>query len=168
MSANTPLDLVLLSARIILGGFFVVDRFRWFWDPQHTGSRRHLLNEARREHLRAKIQQITGLHSVWWSVIVAVIEFFGGLALIFGLFTPIVAAGILVILIIASHGNFQKKVIENQQPVDRIDVLSCYFWTVEPLYIWMAVMLLLLGAGTISLDFLIKVLAPQFYIFPWL
>ena len=158
---------MLLSARIILGGFFVLDRFRWFWDPEHTGSRRHLLNEARREHLRAKIEQVTGLHSVWWSVVVAVIEFFGGLGILFGFLTPIAAVGILAILLIASHGNFHEKVIVKQQPQDKIDVLSCYFWTIEPLYIWMAAMIAILGAGSISLDHLIRVFAPQFYVFPW-
>ena len=167
MFTLTPLDFVLLTARIILGGFFVVDRFRWFWDPQHTGSARHLLNEARREHLRAKIEQITGLRSMLWSVVVAVVEFFGGLALIFGLLTPLAAAGILVILIIASRGNFHEKVIVRQKPVDKIDVLSCYFWTVEPLYIWMAAMIVILGAGAISLDHLVRAFAPQFYILPW-
>jgi uncharacterized membrane protein YphA (DoxX/SURF4 family) len=167
MFAMAPLDFVLLSARIILGGFFVIDRFRWFWDPQHTGSQRHLLNEARREHLRAKIEQVTGLRSVWWSVIVAFVEFFGGLAIMFGFLTPLAALAILVILIIASHGNFHQKVIVKQQPQDKVDVISCYFWTVEPLYIWMAAMIVILGAGSISLDSLIRALTGHVYLFPW-
>jgi uncharacterized membrane protein YphA (DoxX/SURF4 family) len=163
----TPLDFVLLSARIILGGFFVLDRFRWFWDPEHTASQRYLLNKARREHLRAKIEQVTGLRSVGWSVVVAVVEFVGGLGILFGFLAPVAAAGILIVLVIASHGTFHEKVIVKQQPEDGIDVISCYFWTVEPLYIWMAAMIVVLGAGSVSLDHVITLFAPQLSILPW-
>jgi uncharacterized membrane protein YphA (DoxX/SURF4 family) len=147
-----PLDIVLLSGRVVLGGFFVLDRFRWFWDPEDTENQHYILNKARREHLRAKIESVTGLHSVWWSTIVACVEFLGGMGLILGIMTQLSALGILAILLIASHGTFQEKVIIKQHPQDRIDVVSCYFWTVEPLYMWFAAVILALGSGRFAVD----------------
>lgn len=150
------IDLVLLTGRFLLGGFFVLDRFRWFFDPEDTPDAtkhaRYFLNKARREHLREKIEQVTGLKSVWWSTLIACVEFFGGLGIIFGFLTPLAALGLLSVLTVASHGTFHDKVIVKQQPIDKIDVVSCYLWLVEPLYMWFAAVFLFVGPGQFALD----------------
>lgn len=144
-------DALLLLLRVTLGGFYVLARFRFFFDPSRPGAM--FCNADRHQSLTNKMQ-----HCGWcnmprlWAWTVASIEVSAGLALIFGLLTIPAAFGLLAITIGATLCTAKQKVME-QHPVDCIDCVSCYLWRVEGLYIAMAVAILLAGPGRYSLDF---------------
>lgn len=143
-------DVALLLNRMVLGGFFLLARFRWVWDP-HLGGWFHPI---RHESLRHKLSYC-GLKSVHvWAPTVALIEIGAALMLLVGLFAPLAALGLLVILFRATHCTARDKTMR-QNPVDKLDVVSCYLWTPEPIYIVLAIIALMFGAGAISLDTMI-------------
>lgn len=146
-------DLTLLILRLILGVFFVLARFRWFYDPsQPVGAR--FLNIARHKHLAWKLCTCGyGLHPVL-AGFVASVEVLAGLGVTMGLLTPLSTLGLMSVLTFATLCTAKTKVME-QHPVDDIDCVSCYLWRVEGVYLAIALAILLGGPGKYSLDYLL-------------
>jgi uncharacterized membrane protein YphA (DoxX/SURF4 family) len=141
--------IVLLLARLTLGFFFVGYRFRWLYDPSPNNGVKWC-NPYRHDNLKKKLCEcgwgIKGL-----AELVAIVELLAGLGLIFGLLTSLSALGLLVILLAATACTAREKVLR-QNPVDRLDAVNCYLWTPEPVYMVLAVVVLGLGPGWISID----------------
>lgn len=147
------INIAATLVRILLGTFFVLARFRFFYDPSQPKYR--VFCPARLESLTRKMAHC-GLkkYPFQWAVAVAVIEVLAGVALIFGFLSTLAAVGLLAILVYATRCTCKEKV-ERQNPVDNIDRLCCYLWTPEPLYILLALLVLLIGPGVFSVDYLI-------------
>jgi uncharacterized membrane protein YphA (DoxX/SURF4 family) len=144
-------DLGLTLNRVLLGSFFVLARFRFFYDPSKPEGAR-FCNVERHESLKHKMAYC-GLKNkpALWSWVAAIVEVFAGLGVVFGLLTGLSAFGLLVLLIIATRCTAGMKVRE-QNPVDKVDCVSCYLWRVEGLYIAQAIIIILAGPGAWSLD----------------
>lgn len=166
-------DVALLLQRVALGAFFFLARFRWVYDPSRAWIAGYAANG---EPLRGDNANATGraawfapyrVNHLTWKLcscgygkhpvlagFVALVEISAGLALVVGLLTPLAALGLLGTLGFATYCTAKDKVAK-QGPVDKIDCVSCYLWTVEPLYIVLAVSAIINGAGAYSLDALI-------------
>lgn len=143
-------SLALFLARFVLGFFFVSYRFRWFFDvtPQDGVE---ICSPYRHLKLRQKL-----CHCGWGmnpelAAFVAISETLAGLGVMFGLLTTLSALGLLLILIVATACTAKEKTLR-QNPIDKIDVVNCYLWNPEPVYIVLAVVVLALGPGWFSLD----------------
>lgn len=161
---------VLFIARFVLGFFFVSYRFRWFWDPspQHDitspmgvtkmvpdPSGAEFCNPYRHLKLRAKLCHCGWGMSPMMGAFIAIAETLAGLGVMFGFLHTLSTLGLLVILLVATTCTAKEKTLR-QNPVDRIDVVNCYLWNPEPVYIVLAVVVLWFGPGWFSLDTLIK------------
>jgi uncharacterized membrane protein YphA (DoxX/SURF4 family) len=143
-----------LLARLTLGSFFVLARFRSFYDPSKPKGCR-VFNGERYGSLRRKLCKCgfqRGL--VFWTWVTAIVEVGGGLALITGLLTTIAASGLLILTLRATMCTAWVKISE-QNPVDSIDCVACYLWRVEGVYIALAALIVLLGPGEFSVDALL-------------
>jgi uncharacterized membrane protein YphA (DoxX/SURF4 family) len=154
ISGFLAINFALVLLRLVLGVFFILARFRFFYDPsQPIGER--VFCEKRVKSLTNKMSHC-GLKRwpLQWAVFVAVAEVLAGLALVVGFLVVPAALGLLVLLLYATKCTHKEK-IEKQNPVDCIDRWCCYLWTPEPLYITMALVLVLVGGGAYSLDYVI-------------
>lgn len=150
-------NLAILLLRCLLGTFFLLARFRWIWDPSQGAScpvRPQWFPQQRHDSLRNKLQHCGYSRDPLLAGVVAVVEISAALGVIFGLLTVLSAIGLLSVLIFATICTAKEKVAR-QSPIDCIDCVCCYLWLVEPLYLVMAVTLLLTGAGSFSLDHLL-------------
>jgi len=142
-------DFALLIARATLGTFFILARFRWIFDPSRPEDM--WFNKARRDHLIWKLCTCGYYNHPVLAGFVALVEIFGGLAVLFGLLAPLAAMGLLSVLCFATYCTAREKVTR-QSPVDTVDYASCYLWTVEPLYMMLCVVVITCGAGAYSFD----------------
>jgi uncharacterized membrane protein YphA (DoxX/SURF4 family) len=143
-------SLVLFIARFTLGFFFVSYRFRWFYDPTpHDGE--NVCSPYRHLSLRSKLRHCGWGMAPELAAFVAISEFAAGIGVIFGLLTFLSALGLLIILIAATICTAREKTLR-QKPVDTIDVVNCYLWNPEPLYIVLALVVMTFGPGWFSLD----------------
>lgn len=147
---------VLFLARFVLGFFFVSYRFRWFWDPSPIDGVA-VCSPHRHLSLRQKLCSCGWGISPKLGATVAVVEMLAGFGVIFGLLTALSALGLLAILLVATLCTAREKTLR-QNPVDRIDVVNCYLWNPEPVYIVLALVVLVLGPGSFSLDQLWRLL----------
>lgn len=165
----SAVDFALLLVRWFLGVFFVLARFRFFFDPVggaklpsvSTGNYTHIryntrlwCNPRRIHSLTNKLKYCGCSDATFWAWIAAIVEVAAGIGLIIGLLSWLSALGLLVVLLFATACTARDKVLE-QSPVDRIDVVCAYLWRVEGLYICLALVILLAGPGAYSLDYLI-------------
>jgi len=148
------IDLALFCNRVLLGLFFVLARFRWFYSPDHPEA--PWFNTIRHESLAHKMAYC-GLrkYRYCWACLVAAIEVLCGLGMIAGLLSFWCALGLLCILIRAAFCTAKEKTMR-QNPVDRVDVVSCYLWTPEPVYTGLAIIALVAGPGAWSMDALVQ------------
>src|SRR6185369_1492383 len=142
---------VLFIARFTLGFFFVSYRFRWFYDPTPQDGGPQWCNPYRHLNLRRKLCQCGWGISPSMAAFVAIVESLAGLGVIFGLLTTLSALGLLLILLVATICTAREKTLR-QKPVDSIDVVNCYLWNPEPVYMVLAVVVMVLGPGWFSLD----------------
>lgn len=142
-------DVVSLLLRLVLGVFFILARFRWFYDPSRP--LQPLLNPLRHKHMVERLCTCGyGSHPLL-SGMVACVEVSAGIGLVVGFLTMLAALGLLGVLVFATFCTARQKIAE-QSPVDCVDCVSCYLWRVEGVYIGVAVCILLLGPGVWSLD----------------
>ena len=87
-----------------------------------------------------------------WFVPMA--EFLGGIALLWGLFTPAAAFGLFIICCGATFTDGLKR-IGGWKPLDKADYLDDLLYLPEVLYALIMVVLVLAGGGPYSLDSLI-------------
>jgi uncharacterized membrane protein YphA (DoxX/SURF4 family) len=153
-------DLASLIARGTLGLFFVLARFRSFYDPSKPPGCR-VFNTDRFGSLQRKLCSC-GFSSrlLFWTWVTALVEVAGGLALMAGLLTTMAALGLLILTVRASMCTAWAKISE-QNPVDSIDCVACYLWRVEGVYIALALLIMLLGPGNYSLDVLLGVVGGK-------
>ncbi len=150
-------DAASLLARIALGGFYVLARFRSFYDPSKPAGCR-AFNRSRFNSLRSKLCRCGFTHHLdAWTWLAASVEVFGGLAIVIGFLTPVAAVALLLLTVRATICTAWQKVSE-QNPVDRLDCVSCYLWRVEGLYIALATIVLLIGPGSYSVDSVLGIL----------
>lgn len=142
-------DLGTLLLRLVLGVFFVLARFRWVYDPSRP--QEPWLNAARHSHLINRLCTCGYGNHAAMSAFVATVEISAGLAVIFGLLTELALLGLLCVLSFGTYCTAYEKV-EQQNPVDDVDCVSCYLWRVEGVYIIIGIVLLLSGPGMYSLD----------------
>jgi uncharacterized membrane protein YphA (DoxX/SURF4 family) len=142
--------LVLFIARFTLGFFFVSYRFRWFFDPTPQDGV-EVCSPYRHLKLRQKLCSCGWGMSPRLAAFVAVSETLAGLGVMFGYFTTLSALGLLAILLVATLCTAREKTLR-QNPVDRIDVVSCYLWNPEPVYIVLAAVVAVFGPGWFALD----------------
>lgn len=144
----------LFLARFVLGFFFVSYRFRWFFDPTPKDGV-EVCSPYRHLKLREKMCQCGWGMSPLLAAFVAMAELLGGLGVIFGALTTVSAFGLLAILLVATTCTAKEKTLR-QNPVDRIDIVNCYLWNPEPVYIVLAIVVLVLGPGWFSVDNLLR------------
>lgn len=143
-------NLILLLARFVLGFFFISYRFRWFWDPTPQDGVA-ICSPYRHMNLQKKLCQCGWGISWEMAAFIAVIEMLSGLGVIFGLLTTLSAVGLLGILLAATICTAKEKTWR-QNPIDRIDIVNCYLWNPEPVYIILALVVIVFGPGWLSLD----------------
>jgi uncharacterized membrane protein YphA (DoxX/SURF4 family) len=134
-------NLIVTLLSLTLGSFFVLARFRFFYDPAKPAGARWF-NAQRHESLIHKMTVCGMQHRpVVMAWLVATIEVVGGLLLITGVARWLGALLLLGILLKATICTARAKVCE-QKPVDWLDYGCCYLWRVEGLYIVMALCIL--------------------------
>jgi uncharacterized membrane protein YphA (DoxX/SURF4 family) len=132
-------DIALTLIRVAVGMFFMFSGYHKLFNAQ-----RHL----------ALVEELTALHvaairiNQWW---VPSVEFAAGSAVFIGLFTPLAAFGLLVIVLVASVTSGRVRV-KDYQPIDRADRIGDWLYLPEILYAFMLVMFVSAGAGPYSVD----------------
>jgi hypothetical protein len=131
-SAVEPIDAIAL----VTGSFFVLARFRFFYDPSKPPGDR-VLNRDRHKSLINKMGFCGFCNGAKaWAWYVALVEVLGGLALVTNTFRLLGALLLLGLMIPATMCTARIKCVE-QNPVDWIDWGCAYLWRVEGLYIVM-------------------------------
>lgn len=144
-AAMLTLDLLLLGIRVLVGGFFLLYRFRWVYEP----SNRTWFCPKRHEKLERALGDC-GVNPQY-AAIVAVAEIAAGLGLVLG-FCTLLSAAILGIIMAYGHRCVVIPGIKKMLPVDKLDVMKCWLLWPEPLYLIMCVEIMFAGAGRFSLD----------------
>lgn len=146
-------DIASLLLRVILGVFFILARFRYFYDPSKPPSDRWF-STARHQSLKNKLNYCGHGCTDVLPAFIAIVEVLAGMGVLTGTLTALSALGLLIICVVGTCCTACDKTMR-QNPVDRIDVVSCYLWTPEPIYVVVSLCILLLGPGTYSIDYLI-------------
>jgi uncharacterized membrane protein YphA (DoxX/SURF4 family) len=129
----------LTVIRVAVGMFFMFSGYHKLFNPV-----RH----------RAFVDELTNLHVVavwinqWW---VPSVEFAAGAAVFIGLFTPLAALGLFVIVLVAGVTSGRMR-IDGYQPIDRADRIDDWLYLPEVLYAFMLIMFVSAGAGPYSVD----------------
>jgi uncharacterized membrane protein YphA (DoxX/SURF4 family) len=150
---DNALDVVALADRVALGGFFILARFRWVYDPSRPQDA--WFNTERHKHLVWKLCTCHYPANPQLAAFVAMTELAAGAGVLFGLLTNLAALGLLGTLVFATACTARAKVLE-QGPVDVLDVVCDYLWRVEGLYILLAASVFLMGGGAYSLDAIVS------------
>lgn len=143
-------DLGLFLNRFILGLFFVIYRFRWIYDPSDKEC--SWFSPRRRYRLMNRLCTCGYTDNAVLAGTVAMVEILAGLALMAGFLTIPAAGGIIAVMIFANCCT-PKEEIPLMNPVDKIDWVACYLRLVEPLYLFMALLVVLMGPGRWSIDY---------------
>jgi uncharacterized membrane protein YphA (DoxX/SURF4 family) len=132
-------DIALALNRVAVGLFFLFSGYHKLFNPER---RRLLVNELTELHIPAvRINQ-------WW---VPLVEFSAGAAVVIGLFAPLAALGLVVIILIANVTSGRQR-IRSYKPVDRADRIDDWLYLPETLYAFMLLVVISAGAGPYSVD----------------
>lgn len=128
-----------VAARIATGIFFVFSGYH------------KLTNVKRRAVFVATLQDcgIPFLPVMQWFV--PAVEFLGGLAVAFGLLTPLAAVGLAAICLVAICADGVRR-IRTWDAIDRADVIDDFLYLPEVLYLLLLALFVADGAGPFSLD----------------
>jgi uncharacterized membrane protein YphA (DoxX/SURF4 family) len=148
-----PHDLALLVLRLVMGVFFFSYRFRWVYDPSQPQGARWFSSYRRQKLIDRLYTCGFGMHPVLAGT-VATIEILAGLGLIVGLLAVPSALGILIIMAFANCCEPPEELRE-MHPVDKIEYVPDFLKLVEPLYFMLAAVILILGPGRWSFDYLL-------------
>jgi putative oxidoreductase len=133
------IEIALLLNRIAVGTFFMFSGY-------------HKLFSAERHRVLA--EQLKSLHvplvkfNEWW---VPSVEFLGGMAVVIGLFAPLAALGLLIIILVAIATTGRDR-LKAYMPVDRADRIDDWLYLPETLYGFMLLIVISAGAGPYSVD----------------
>jgi putative oxidoreductase len=132
-------DIAFTLNRLAVGMFFMFSGYH------------KLFNKERHNML---VEELTALHVMairinqWW---VPAVEFAAGGAVLIGLFTPLAALGLLVIVLVASATSGRARV-NSYRSIDKADRIDNWLYLPEILYACILIMLIFAGAGPYSLD----------------
>ena len=135
-------DIAITLNRIAVGAFFMLSGF-------------HKLFNAERHRSFADELKTLGVPAVsinQWRV--PFVEFTAGGAVLFGLFAPFAALGLLVIILVAIFTSGRRQ-IRLYKAIDRADRIDEWLYLPETLYAFMLIMVISTGAGPYSIDALI-------------
>lgn len=130
----------LTILRVLTGLFFVFSGY-------------HKLTNANRHAFLVKTLYDCGVPFVpvmcWF---VPGVEFSAGLAVVFGLLTPLAAIGLSCVCLVATCTAGLKRIRKLYTPIDKADYLDDVLYLPEVCYILMLLPFIAAGAGPISLD----------------
>jgi uncharacterized membrane protein YphA (DoxX/SURF4 family) len=132
-------DIGFTLNRIAVGMFFMFSGYHKLFNAERH---RVFADELRSLHVHA-----VGINQ-WW---VPLVEFSAGSAVVIGLFAPLAALGLLLIILVASATSGRER-IKEFKPIDRADRLDDWLYLPETLYAFMLLMVISAGAGPYSLD----------------
>jgi uncharacterized membrane protein YphA (DoxX/SURF4 family) len=132
-------DIAFTLNRIAVGMFFMFSGYHKLFNAERH---RVFADELRSLHVHA-----VGINQ-WW---VPLVEFSAGGAVVIGLFAPLAALGLLLIILVASATSGRER-IKAFKPIDRADRLDDWLYLPETLYAFMLLLVISAGAGPYSLD----------------
>lgn len=135
-------DIAFFLNRVAVGMFFMFSGYHKLFDSQRH---RVLVDELKALRIPAP-----GFNA-WW---VPIIEFSAGGAVVVGLFAPLAALGLTVIIIVANATSGRQR-IQGYKPIDEADRIADWLYLPETLYAFMLLMVVAAGAGPYSIDSLI-------------
>jgi uncharacterized membrane protein YphA (DoxX/SURF4 family) len=132
-------DVAFLLNRVAVGTFFLFSGYhKLFNAPRH----RMFADELKALHVHAlRINQ-------WW---VPLVEFSAGGAVVIGLFAPLAALGLIVIILVACATSGRQR-IKSYKPIDEADRIDDWLYLPETLYAFMLLLIVSAGAGPYSID----------------
>ncbi len=132
-------DIALTLNRVAVGMFFLFSGYHKLFNAQRHGV---LLNELEALHIPAvRVNQ-------WW---VPTVECSAGGAVVIGLFAPLAAFGLLIIILVANMTSGRQR-IRAYKPIDRADRIDNWLYLPETLYAFMLIVIISAGAGPYSVD----------------
>ena len=138
-------DIAFPLNRVAVGTFFLFSGY-------------HKLFNASRHRTFADELKALDVHALginqWW---VPFVEFSAGGAVVIGLFTPLAALGLIVIILVACATSGRER-IKLYKPIDRADRIDDWLYLPETLYAFMLLLIVSAGAGPYSVDSVIVAL----------
>lgn len=135
-------DIAMTLNRVAVGAFFMLAGFHKLFNAERH---RSIVDE-----LKALGVPAIGFNQ-WW---VPLVEFSAGAAVVIGLFTPLAALGLLVIILVAIVTSGRQR-IELYKPINEADRIDDWLYLPEVLYAFMLIVVISAGAGPYSLDAMI-------------
>jgi uncharacterized membrane protein YphA (DoxX/SURF4 family) len=135
-------DIALLLNRVAVGTFFMFSGYHKLFNAQRH---RVLVDELRALHIPA-----LAINS-WW---VPFVEFSAGAAVVIGLFAPLAALGLIILILIADWTSGRQR-IQSYKPIDEADQIADWLYLPETLYAFMLLLVFCAGAGPYSVDSMI-------------
>jgi putative oxidoreductase len=134
--------LAITLNRIAVGAFFMLSGYHKLFNAERH---RSIVDE-----LKALGVPALGFNQ-WW---VPSVEFAAGAAVLVGLFAPLAALGLLVIILVAMATSGRQR-LNLYKPIDEADRIDDWLYLPETLYAFMLILVVSAGAGPYSLDALI-------------
>ena len=132
-------DIAVTGLRVLIGAFFVISGYHKLFNPARHATLRQTL-------VACKIPFVPVFE---W--LVPAIEFAAGLALVVGFMTPLAAAGLLAICLVAVATDGLKRV-KAMKPIDPADAIDDMLYLPESLYVLILAFFVFVGSGPFSYD----------------